>query len=60
MIQPTEDEFEISENKVAGLSGKLVGERIRGIINCEVIEKTRSYTMVRVRFMTMMPTKRLF
>lgn len=59
-MQRTENEFDISENRVAGLSGKVVGERFRGLMNVETIEKTKSYTMVRVKFLTILPTKRAF
>lgn len=55
-----ENEFEISESKVPGLSDKKIGSRFRGILNYKAIEKTRSFTMLKINFLTLFQTKRAF
>lgn len=54
------DTFEIAENRVPGLSGKREGERFRALLNYQVVEKTKSYTMIKVKFLSIIQTKRSF
>ncbi len=54
------NQIEISENRVPGLAGKQIGERFRALLNYEAIEKTKSYTMVRVKYISIVQTKRAF
>ncbi len=60
MISRKENEFEIPENRVAGISEKKIGERFRGIMNYQVIEKTKSFTMIKIKMLSIIQTKRTF
>lgn len=59
MIRYKENSFEISENRVNGLSEMDINDRFKAIINCDVVEKTKSYTIVRVKHMVIIKTKRI-
>lgn len=45
-----ENQFLISENAIPALQGLKVGQVMEGLINYQIIEKTKSYIMIRVRY----------
>lgn len=52
--------FEITEEKVPELGDMKVGEKARAIINYKVVEKTKSFTVLGVKHVQLLPTKRSF
>lgn len=60
MIGRLDNEFQVSESKVPDLSNKKIYSLVRAIVNYEVIEKTKSYTMLRIKYMAVIPSKRIF
>ena len=55
-----EPSFFISEKLMPDLGDKKIGEKIQSIVNYEVVEKTKSFTILRVSSMYLMPAKRKF
>ena len=47
--------FDISENFSANMSDRRMGESVRVIINFEIVERTKSYTILRIHYL--FPTK---
>jgi hypothetical protein len=43
-----------------GIGDKRVGEKIRLLVNFEVVEKTKSYVIIRANGITLMVSKRAF
>lgn len=58
--QTYEPTFEISENFVANIGDKKFGQRVKFLINFEVIDKTKNYTVVRVHSAIMTTNRRIF
>lgn len=54
-----EPEFTISEIQANQIAEKKIGQTFRGILNFKVIEKTKSYVVIRVGGVTPNPTKRI-
>jgi len=54
-LEPT---FEVSELDASDVSGLDVGKSVQGIINYEVIEKTKSYAVLKVKHFSATPSKR--
>ena len=48
------------ESVTAGLSDKDVGNKIRAILNYEVIEKTKSFTILRVSHIHVIESRRKY
>lgn len=55
-----EPSFFISEKLMPDLGDKKIGQSIQGVINFEVVEKTRSFTILRVSHIHLLPVKRKF
>lgn len=60
MINVPIGSFEVSENKCQELQGKKIGEKVRGIINIQCVEKTKSYTILKIKHVSIIQTKRVF
>ena len=58
--QAYKPEFEVPENLVRGISDYKIGQRVSMIVNFEVIEKTKHYTIIRVKGLALTKTKRTF
>lgn len=52
--------FHLHEKDMVNLADMKEGQRLRVIINYKVIEKTKSFTVVKVNFVQPLPTKRKF
>jgi hypothetical protein len=52
--------FEISESLSSDLSDKEPGNKFRAIINYEVIEKTKSFVILRINHVQLLNTKRKY
>jgi len=52
--------FEIMEDTMPDISERKIGQTFQAIINYKVVEKTKSFTVVRVKSIFMMPSKRRF
>ena len=52
--------FEAPENFILDIGGKRVGERIKIIIDYEIVEKTKSYMILKVNNSYVLKTKRSF
>ena len=48
------------ESTTPGLSDKSVGNKIRAILNYEVIERTKSFTTIKVHYVNVIDTARRF
>jgi len=59
-MRSIEPSLEISEKIMPGLSDKKVGQRVQGIINYLVVEKTKSFVMLRVSFIQQLSDKRSY
>lgn len=57
---PQENQFEIKEDAVPGLSGMKIGQRFKAIMSYETVEKTKSYTMIRAKYIQIMLPKRKY
>lgn len=53
-----EPTFTISEHDIPEAGEKKIGQRVRTIINYEVIEKTKNYTILRISSIYLKPTAR--
>ena len=52
--------FDIPEQNTPDISNKKIGERVKLLVNFEVVEKTKSYTILRTSGITLMTKKRAF
>jgi len=63
-LEPTQEvykpTFDIPENVCMGIGENKVGERIKLLVNFEVIEKTKSYIIIRTNGITLMKKKRTY
>jgi hypothetical protein len=57
VYQPT---FELNENMCLGLGDKKIGQRVQLIVDYQVIEKTKSYCVLKVNSAYLRPSKRAF
>lgn len=57
VYQPT---FELNENMCLGLGDKKIGQRVQLIVDYQVIEKTKSYCVLKVNGAYLRPSKRTF
>ena len=57
VYQPT---FELNENVCPGLGDKKIGQRVQIIVDYQVIEKTKSYCVIRINGSYLRPLKRAF
>lgn len=55
-----EPEFEIPENHCPGIADRKIGQRTQGVINYEVIERTKSYTILRIRSIILLSEARKY
>lgn len=61
LAMPTIDpNFEVSEEAFPDLGNKRLGQRLQAIVNYEVIEKTKSFTILRITSISLLPTRRRF
>lgn len=59
--QPTiEPDFEVSEEQVPDIGNKRLGQKVDAILNYEVIEKTKSFTILRITWVSLLPSRRAF
>jgi len=59
--RPTyEPVFDISENMAPDIVGVKRGQEFQMIMNYEVIEKTKSFTMLRINSLSLNPSRRKF
>ncbi len=61
MINPImyEPLFDIPDSMLYELGDKKIGDRVKMIIDYECVEKTKSYTVLRINFIFSNATKRL-
>lgn len=52
--------FEIVEDMTNGLGDKAIGQNIQAIINYTVVEKTKTFTILRVDSLYLLPSARKF
>jgi len=52
--------FGVSERIMPGVSNRKIGEKLKAIINYEVIEKTKSFTILRIHYAFLVPKKRSY
>jgi hypothetical protein len=52
--------FDLNENQCLGLGDKKIGQRVQVIIDYQVIEKTKSYCVLRVNSSYLRPSMRAF
>lgn len=52
--------FDIPENIVLGIGDKKIGEKVKLLVNFEIIEKTKNYTILRSNGIIILKTKRIF
>lgn len=52
--------FDIAENVAPDIVGVKKGQKIQLIISFEVIEKTKSYTIIRANTISLRPSRRTF
>lgn len=52
--------FEISESDMPDIGDKVVGQRLQAVVNYQVIEKTKSFTILRINHVHLLPTNRRF
>lgn len=52
--------FDISENVAPDIVGTKKGQRVQLIVSYEIIEKTKSYTILRVNHLSLKPNRRKF
>ncbi len=52
--------FDISENVMPDISSVKKGQRVQLIVSYEVIEKTKSFTILRVNHLSLKPLRRQF
>ncbi len=57
MMEPT---FQVVETMAPDLGDVSIGQKVRTIINFDVIEKTKSFTVLRIKSISVMPTRREF
>ena len=57
MYEPT---FTIPESFAMNIGDKKVGEAIQAIMDCVVVEKTKSYKVLRIQYMHLLPSRRKF
>lgn len=57
-VNTFEPTFEISENVAPDIVGKKKGERVQILINFEVIEKTKSFTVLRINSLSLQVSRR--
>ena len=55
-----EPSFKIPENHCLGIGDRKIGEKIKGIINYEVIEKTKNYAVLRILSMNLILAARVY
>jgi len=55
-----EPNFEISEVDMPDIGDKQIGQRLQAVLNYEVIEKTKSFTILRINFAHLLPVSRKF
>ncbi len=55
-----EKQFVIKEDAVPGLSGLKVGQRFNAIFSYETVEKTKSYTMLKIKYIQINQPKRKY
>jgi len=60
MIDYNTDQFVLSENRAPVLNGKRVGEKFQAIINYKAIEKTKSFTMLKIGHLSEITSKRIY
>lgn len=51
-------EFEVSENFSMGVVDTRMGSSINAIVNFEVVERTKSYTVLRIHYLFPVKSKR--
>ena len=59
-VSQYEPVFEVCEDINPELGNKKVGQRAQAILNYEVIEKTKSFTILRITGIYLVPTRRKF
>lgn len=60
-VQPAyEPTFEVSEEFMPGLGDKKIGQKLQAILNYEVIEKTKSYLILKITGMYMVSAGRKY
>ena len=52
--------FDVPETLSPDLGSKKVGQKIKAIVNFTVIEKTKSYIILRVSSFYLVPSKRIY
>lgn len=52
--------FEIPENMVMGIGDKKIGQGVKLIVNFNVIEKTKNYTIIQANNMTLVTSRRTY
>jgi hypothetical protein len=56
----TENTFIISENSVPGLFNRRIGDAFNADISYQIVEVTKSYCMIRVKYIAIKQQKRTF
>jgi hypothetical protein len=57
IYQPT---FDLNENQCPGLGDKKIGQRVQVIIDYQVIEKTKSYCVLKIKCSYLRPSMRTY
>lgn len=52
--------FEVSEEFLPALGDKKIGQRLQAILNYEVVEKTKSFLILRITGMYMLAARRKY
>jgi len=52
--------FEVSETQILGLGDRKLKEKVRIILNCRVMEKTKNYLILRINSGYLVNAKRKF
>ncbi len=64
LIQPIQEvykpTFDIREDLVLDIGSKKIGEKIKLLVDFEVVEKTKSYVIIRANNLIFVRTKRTF
>lgn len=53
-------EFEMSDNFSSNIEDRKVGQSLQAIVNFEVIERTRNYTIIRIHYLFPVDKKRVY
>lgn len=51
---------DISEEMMLGIGDKKIGQKLQAIIDFDVIEKTKTFTILRIKSVYLLPVRRRF